>query len=182
MVIAVSKAVGLGMRQQNWKEVRASMRNEMDTNKSWWSHRLNYEVTGNYDTVRDSLDYSTSALFQQKNKWFTLPGHGHVVAQTYDCVLINLYLTSSESYFPMRMSPEPLSQIPVIVVLNVKDNHWHNIQLEGNFPVTLPALQWEGHAKEAAHEWRSLYEDRIKEYMRIRETWRVQTEEPVYLG
>ncbi|XP_076902799.1 uncharacterized protein LOC143557659 [Bidens hawaiensis] len=73
-------AVGLGMRQQNWKEVRASMRNEMVTNKSWWSQRLNYEVTGNYDTVRDSLDYSTSALFQQKSRWFKLPRHGHVVA------------------------------------------------------------------------------------------------------
>ncbi|XP_076953166.1 protein FAR1-RELATED SEQUENCE 6-like [Bidens hawaiensis] len=145
-------------------------------------HRLNYEINGNYDTVRDSLDYSTSALFQQKSGWFKLPGHGHVVAQTYDCVLINLHLTSSESYFPMRKSPEPLSQIPVIGVLNVADNHWLNIQLEGNFPVPLLARQWEGYANEAVHEWRSLYEDRIKEYMRIKETWRVQTEEAVYLG
>ncbi|XP_076895423.1 uncharacterized protein LOC143548039 [Bidens hawaiensis] len=175
-------AVGLGMVQKNWKEVRESMRNEMVTNKSWWSERLNYEVTGYYDTVRDSLDCSTSALFQQKSRWFKLPGHGDVVAQTYDCVLINLHLTSSESYFPMRMSPEPLSQIPVIVVLNVKDNYWLNIQIEGNFPVSLPARQWEGYANEAAHEWRSLYEDRIKEYMQIRETWRVQAEEQVYLG
>ncbi|XP_076885849.1 uncharacterized protein LOC143535507 [Bidens hawaiensis] len=90
-------AVGLCMRQMNWKEVRASMRNEMDTKKLWWTHRLNYEINGNYDTVRDSLDYSTSALFQQKSRWFKLPGHEHVVAQTYDCVLINLHLTSSES-------------------------------------------------------------------------------------
>ncbi|XP_076946882.1 uncharacterized protein LOC143618649 [Bidens hawaiensis] len=132
-------ALGLGMRQINWKEVRAHMRNEMDTNQTWWRHRFNYETTGNYDMVRDSLDYSTSALFQQKS--------------------------SCESYYPMRQSPEPLSQIQVIVILNVKDNHWLSIQLEGNFLVPLPARQWEGYANEASREWKSLYEDRIKEYM-----------------
>ncbi|XP_076960814.1 uncharacterized protein LOC143637267 [Bidens hawaiensis] len=120
--------LGLGMCQLNWKEVRACMRNEMDTNQSWWRHMLNYETTGNCDTVRDSLDYSTSSLFQQKSSRFSAPGQGHVVAQTFDCVLINLHLTSSESFFSMRQSPEPLSQIPVITIVNVKDNHWLNTQ------------------------------------------------------
>ncbi|XP_076906800.1 uncharacterized protein LOC143563044 [Bidens hawaiensis] len=111
-------AVGLGRHEKHWQDVRRGMQNEMETNKGWWRAMLKREDDGLCDRVRSSLTYFYTVKPALPSHWFGVPAHGHVVAETYGCVLVNLHDNDAECYFPLRLGPDLIPNPVVIGIAN----------------------------------------------------------------
>ncbi|XP_076921834.1 uncharacterized protein LOC143583407 [Bidens hawaiensis] len=154
-------AVGLGLTQKHWPDVRQALINEMDTHETFWRLHFDREIDGRYDLWRSELDWFNTVKPAPNTHWFHVPPHGHLVAQTYGCVLINLHGTDNQSYFPTRDGPNQLPDIPVIAIGNVGGNHWIYVKLEGDFPMPWPVSNWARYAQLDALEWQKM-EDEVE--------------------
>ncbi|XP_076959088.1 uncharacterized protein LOC143635069 [Bidens hawaiensis] len=166
-----SIAVGLGIHEKVWPDIRRAMQNELETNEGWWRAMFNKEDDRLYGWVLSSIPYSNTVKPAPPSRWFSLPGHGHVAAQTYACVLVNLAGNQTESYFPLRIGPNLVPDPQVIGIANWGGDHWIYINLVGDFPMPTPNLNWERSAILAALEWKTRFGQRLKEYEDIRQGW-----------
>ncbi|XP_076895609.1 uncharacterized protein LOC143548285 [Bidens hawaiensis] len=166
-----SIAVGLGIHEKHWLDIRQAMQNELETNEGWWRAMLNKEDDILYGWVHSSIPYSNTVKSAPPSRWFSVPGHGHVAAQTYACVLVNLDGNQIESYFPLRIGPDLIPDPVVISIANWGGDHWIYIKLVGDFPMPTLNLNWERSTVPAALEWKTLYGQRMKEYEQIRKGW-----------
>ncbi|XP_076889426.1 uncharacterized protein LOC143540176 [Bidens hawaiensis] len=85
-----SIAVGLEIHEKLWPDIRRAMQNKLETNEGWWRAMFSKEDERLYGWVHSSIPYSNTVKPVSPSRWFSLPGHGHVAAQTYACVLVNL--------------------------------------------------------------------------------------------
>ncbi|XP_076951787.1 uncharacterized protein LOC143625303 [Bidens hawaiensis] len=98
-------SVGLGMHEKYWADVRWAMLIELETNEWWWRAMFKKEDDKIYDRLRSSLPYYTTVKPAPPRNWFSVPALGHLAAQTYGCVLINLHGNETECYFSLRIGP-----------------------------------------------------------------------------
>ncbi|XP_076890520.1 uncharacterized protein LOC143541632 [Bidens hawaiensis] len=138
-----SIAVGLGIHEKLWPDIRRAMQNELETNEGWWRVMLRKEDKRLYGWVHSNIPYSITVKPAPPSHWFSVPSHGHVAAQIYRCVLVNLAGNQTESYFPLRIGPDLIPDPLVIDIANWGGDHWIYIKLVGDFPVPTPNLNWE---------------------------------------
>ncbi|XP_076881111.1 uncharacterized protein LOC143529148 [Bidens hawaiensis] len=111
-------AMGLGRHEKYWSDVRWAMLNELETNEGWWRAMFKKEGDRLYEWVRSSLPYYNTVKPVPPSHWFSVPGHGHVAAQTYGCVLVNLHGNDTECNFPLRLGPDSIPDPGVIGIAN----------------------------------------------------------------
>ncbi|XP_076951112.1 uncharacterized protein LOC143624295 [Bidens hawaiensis] len=160
---------GLGVHPKYWGEVMRGLMNEMDTNEAWWRAMFNREDPHLYDTVGSKLDWFNTVRPAPETRWFYVPPppHGYLVAQAYGCVLVNIHGNDTEAYFPLRLGLDMISNPPVICIANWGGNHWINIKLEGDFPMSSPDCNWERKPQREALEWKTHSEQRLSEFKHI---------------
>ena len=117
-------AVGIGKHQNEWPDIRNDMLQEMDTHEAWWRRRFDLDHDVPYTAVRNKLAWSDKIRFAPRGVWFSLPGHGYVVAQTYKCILIHINENRTHSFFPVREGPDPNNEPTLIAVVNIDQIHW----------------------------------------------------------
>ncbi|XP_076882642.1 uncharacterized protein LOC143531181 [Bidens hawaiensis] len=113
-----SIAMGLGIHEKLWPDIRRAMQNELETNEGWWRAMFSKEDERLYGWVHSSIPYSNTVKPAPPSRWFSVPGHGHVAIQTYGCVLVNLAGNHTESYFPLRIGPDLILDPVVIGIAN----------------------------------------------------------------
>ncbi|XP_076956426.1 uncharacterized protein LOC143631598 [Bidens hawaiensis] len=113
-----SIAVGLGIHEKRWPDIRQAMQNELETNEGWLSAMFKKEDDRLYGWVHSNILYSNTVKRAPPSRLFSVPGHGHVAAQTYACVLVNLAGNQTESYFPLRIGPDLIPDPMVIGIAN----------------------------------------------------------------
>ena len=168
-------AVALGMDSNRWPDIRKRMVDEMDNHFNWWFQRFEYQVIreGYTMEVRNKLEWFNTCEFAPPERWLSLPNHGFVIAQTFQCIVIQLGKMGSQTFFPMRETPEPLFEYPIVTLVNISNQHWITVKMSGNFPIPPPAyLMASSFATPEAKEWAILYDERLNEYNRIAEQWR----------
>ncbi|XP_076882306.1 uncharacterized protein LOC143530729 [Bidens hawaiensis] len=171
-LIRDDRAVGLGIHEKVWPDIRRAMQNELETNEGWWRAMFNKEDDRLYGWVHSSIPYYNTVKPAPPSRWFSLPGHGHVAAQTYACVLVNLVGNQAESYFPLRIGPDLVPDSQVIGIASWGGDHRIYINLVGDFPMLRPNPNWERSAVPAALEWKTRFGQRLKDYEDIRQGWR----------
>ncbi|XP_076920809.1 uncharacterized protein LOC143582042 [Bidens hawaiensis] len=75
-----SIAVGLGLHEKLWLDIRRAMQNELETNEGWWRAMFSKEDERLYGWVHSSIPYSNTVKPAPSSHWFSVPGHGHVAA------------------------------------------------------------------------------------------------------
>ncbi|XP_076942065.1 uncharacterized protein LOC143611814 [Bidens hawaiensis] len=118
-----SIAVGLGIHEKLWPDIWRAMQDKLETNKGWWRAMFNKEDERLYGWVHSSIPYSNTDKLAPLSRWFSVPGHGHVVAQSYGCVLVNLAGNQTKSYFPLRIGPDLIPDPVVIGIANWGGDH-----------------------------------------------------------
>ncbi|XP_076919137.1 uncharacterized protein LOC143579840 [Bidens hawaiensis] len=75
-----SIAVGLGIHEKHWSDIRRAMQNELETNEGWWRAMFSKEDERLYDWVHSSISYSNTVKPAPPSHWFSVPSHGHMAA------------------------------------------------------------------------------------------------------
>jgi hypothetical protein len=180
-------AVGLGHSEGGHYYVRTRMLQELDGPwSSWWRSCINHTEPEEYDRVRSALYFPYPLERADVEHWMWFPYAGLLVAQAFNVVVHLLTTAGSQTFFPVRNGP-PLDPDgnyyahAIVTVCHVNNNHFINVKLEGEYPV--PVLnnfcrQWR--TPEAA-EWEAIYQHRIDEYIRIRDSMRPAERPTVFI-
>jgi alpha-glucosidase len=101
--------------------VRRELDNELRSNISLYE-----KIFGqNIQRVRDSLQISGLGD-QGKDKWFTIPAMGYLVANRYNVILVTLG-KPSKTFFPMMTSYSALARF--FCIGYVGGNHWVQVNM-----------------------------------------------------
>jgi hypothetical protein len=114
----------LGYTEDGWPMVRRELDNELRNNNSLYKKLFGECIHG----VRDSLQISGLGD-QSKDKWFTIPAMGYLVANRYNVILVTLGKPST-TFFPMMTSYSSLARF--FCIGYVGGNHWVQVNMNLN--------------------------------------------------
>jgi histone-lysine N-methyltransferase SETD2 len=101
-----------------------------------------------------------------KDKWFTFPDMGHLVATVYGRVVVELTSPTigfSETFFPVRGRPrsDPFSKILCIGLI---PNHFVEVKLKSGCPLPPTSKCWKLHRAPEAATWEDPFLDRMAQF------------------
>ncbi|KAK2419347.1 hypothetical protein QL285_041453 [Trifolium repens] len=114
----------LGYTEDGWPIVRRELDNELRSNNSLYIKLFGERIHG----VRDSLQISGLGD-QSKDKWFTIPAMGYLVANRYNVILVTLD-KPSKTFFHMMTSY--FSSAMFFCIGYVGENHWVQVNMNLN--------------------------------------------------
>lgn len=118
----------LGYTEDGWPMVRRELDNELKSNNSLYEKLFGERI----QVVRDSLQISGLGD-QLKDKWFTIPAMGYLVANRYNVILVTLGKPST-TFFPMTTSYS--SSARFFCIGYVGGNHWVQVNMNLNLDIS----------------------------------------------
>lgn len=154
----------LGLDEDQWRQVRRDLLNELHTNIS-----LYFNVFGSAARIKELtviLNYFES--HPHVDHWMTMPDMGHLIASRYDVVVHLISRQQCLTFLPLRTAP-PVSihQRKEFGIGFVGGCHFVRIFLKTGHPVPPIALSWKKFHLDCATEWATPYADRVEEFKQV---------------
>jgi histone-lysine N-methyltransferase SETD2 len=124
----------------------------------------------------ERLQYINDGLYPPKimpisgiapvDKWLTFPDMGHILATTYNKVVVELTkleIWISETFFPLR-GPPPSNPFSRILCLGLIPNHFVYVKLKDGCPLPPTCKEWRIHRAKDAETWEYKFLDRQSEF------------------
>jgi histone-lysine N-methyltransferase SETD2 len=126
-----------------------------------------------------------------KDKWFTFPDMGHLVATVYGRVVVELTSPTigfSETFFPVRGRP-PSDPCSKIMCLGLIPNHFVEVKLKPGCPIPPTSKEWKIHRAPEAEGWEDAFLERMDDFHEQIENEKAlipkaksNKDDPVYIG
>ncbi|KAG5516580.1 hypothetical protein RHGRI_037334 [Rhododendron griersonianum] len=100
-------------------------------------------------------------------KWMTMPDMGHLIASTYNCVLVHLSKNQCLTFLPLRSKPLPSMRRKVIAIGFVDGGHFVQVFLKNGSPMPPIACNWTIFRDQVAKNWGVPYAAAIKKFNEI---------------
>jgi hypothetical protein len=171
-------AVGLGLEPHRQDYIRQQLLEELDgPNTEWWKYWIDSTAGNSFDQVRHRIFWPNQVQGADDAHYMMFPYAGLLLAQRFKTIVIFLTTSGSQTFFPMLNGPPTdadgnLYAHRVLTLCIVRNNHFINVQLEGDYPMPVINTYCRLWRTQVAQEWEVLYADRINEYIRIRESMR----------
>ncbi|KAG5528433.1 hypothetical protein RHGRI_029195 [Rhododendron griersonianum] len=149
--------------EHGWKEVRKYLLQELDTNFSLYEKVA--ATTRRAWELHFILNCSESPA--PKGKWMTMPDMGHLIASTYNCVLVHLSKNQSLTFLPLRSKLLPSMRRKVIAIGFVDGGHFVQVFLKNGSPMPPIACNWTIFRDPVAKNWGVPYAAAIKKFNEI---------------
>ncbi|KAG5564780.1 hypothetical protein RHGRI_000851 [Rhododendron griersonianum] len=147
--------------EHGWKEVRKDLLQELDTNFSLYEKVA--ATTRRAWELHFILNCSESPA--PTGKWMTMPDMGHLIASTYNCVLVHLSKNQCLMFLPLRSKPLPSMRRKVIAIGFVDGGH--SVFLKNDSPMPPIACNWTIFHDHVAKNWGVPYAAAIKKFNEI---------------
>ncbi|KAK2383491.1 protein FAR1-RELATED SEQUENCE [Trifolium repens] len=144
----------LGYTEDGWPMVRRELDNELRSNISLYEKLFGQNI----QHVRDSLQISGLGD-QLKDKWFTIPAMGYLVANRYNVILVTLG-KPSKTFFPMMTSYSASARF--FCIGYVGGNHWVQVNMKQGFPLPEVMPEWKKYCSSEASSWISNLNGRLQ--------------------
>ncbi|GAU47401.1 hypothetical protein TSUD_372900 [Trifolium subterraneum] len=147
-----------------------NMQREMTLNRSMYVSIYDGEDRWKY--IYDALfspprqRTSLRKTIAPKDKWFTFPDIGHIVATILERVVVQLSkhgFGACETFFPLCVYPPPKPSSKVIC-LGTLPNHYVLVKLKEGCTIPKTNAQWKRHASEHTKDWETYCMDRQKKF------------------
>ncbi|XP_058217725.1 uncharacterized protein LOC131328818 [Rhododendron vialii] len=100
-----------------------------------------------------------------EDRWMIFPDKGHVVASTYNVVVVLLSQLQCLTFLPLHSRPPSSDKIRVLGIGLVNGDHF--VDLKACFPVPPIANNWFKFRWEEANEWETLFSAQIEAFKAI---------------
>jgi histone-lysine N-methyltransferase SETD2 len=162
----------LGKGEESQGLIRLAMVRELTMFRSVYLQVYEYEERLQY--ILDGL-YPPKIMpksgVASKDKWFTFPDMGHIVATAYNRVVVELTsptIGHSETFFPLRGHP-PSDPTTRILCMGLVPNHFVEVKLKPGCPLPPTNKQWKNHRAGDAEGWEEKFKDRMIEFEQLME-------------
>ncbi|XP_058776744.1 uncharacterized protein LOC131651091 [Vicia villosa] len=107
--------------------------------------------------------------FAPEDKWMRFPNMGHLIANAYERVRINLTRYSfSKNCFPLRTSPTPNPNDRIICVGWVSNpRHFVQVYLKLGCPIPPTSPNWAIHVTIPSETWLDQFIERMQDYNKL---------------
>ena len=125
-----SIALGLGMDQDDWGQIREAMVRTVETDWEIQSKLVFSSITKEEMIAKLNTQWSWPTA--PSWKWFTIPDMGTIAATTFNVVLVILGENNSSTHLPVRAAADhvPRQHIPIICLGHIPlESHWVSVSL-----------------------------------------------------
>ncbi|GAU25032.1 hypothetical protein TSUD_155060 [Trifolium subterraneum] len=138
------RAIGalLGRGEDSWPLIRQECFVELNEWKEEYARMF-----GGEDYVQSMMQSLYVDKYATRDKWMTLPAMGHVIASKYNIILVSLSVHMPMTFFPLRNTLSPSSNL--IVITHVNYCHW----VQPNSPIPPATNLWIKYCREEARSW-----------------------------
>ncbi|XP_045830906.1 PKS-NRPS hybrid synthetase cheA-like [Trifolium pratense] len=156
--------------QQDYELIRLNMERELRLHKESYVELLDTE---RYKYVTDALfppPRRSKHAIATKDKWFTFPDMGYVVATHFQRVVVQLSnmerCGASRTCFPLRgKPPSDTSDLDSkIICIGALADHFVLVRLKVGCLIPPTAHQWKNSCSEEAAEWEPMFLDRMQKF------------------
>ena len=117
-------AVSMGQSSNKWADIRREIKNERMANPTYLDEFLLKNVWGDkYEKMIEALSLNGSGS-APLDYWMTFPGHGYLLADTYQRPVVLFSKNMSTTYLPISHPPTPHSPICLIVIYFGYPSHY----------------------------------------------------------
>jgi histone-lysine N-methyltransferase SETD2 len=105
------------------------------------------------------------------DKWLTFPDMGHIVATTYNKVVVELTnhtIGHSETFFPIRGRP-PSDPFSRIMCIGLVPNHFVYVKLKAGCPLPHTCKEWKNIRAPEAETWEDKFLDQMLQFDQLME-------------
>lgn len=155
-------AKGLWSDENKWEDVRRGCLEELNAFEN-----LYVKMFGGSETIkelREKIDYFSSPC--RRKYWFMMPEMGFLFASRFSVVVVNVSDSDVSTILPLH-SWAP-SELQIICIKFVDNNHSVCIKLGENAPLPRPMPLWKKHMHMCASGWESRLGARMEAYDSIR--------------
>ncbi|XP_058217748.1 PKS-NRPS hybrid synthetase cheA-like [Rhododendron vialii] len=159
------RAVAYFMHQfeHNWKTCRNDLLLEVNNH-----YDLYEKITGigGANKLRYRLSFFQDGTAPE-DRWMIFPDMGHVVASTYNVVVVLLSQLQCLTFLPLHSRPPSSDQIRVLGIGLVNGDHFVQVDLKACSPVPPIANNWFKFRWEEANEWETLFSAEMEAFKAI---------------
>ncbi|XP_045820191.1 uncharacterized protein LOC123913479 [Trifolium pratense] len=157
--------------QQDFELIRLNMERELRLHKE--SYVELFDTDERYKYVTDALftpPRRCKHAFAPKDKWFTFPDMGYVVATHFQRVVVQLSnmerCGASRTCFPLRgKPPSDTSDLDSkIICIGALADHFVLVRLKEGCPIPPTAHQWKNYCCKEAATWEPMFLDRMQKF------------------
>ena len=155
-------AVCMGHHQDNWRQVRMDLLDELSV------HNARYTAIFNKEGVQ-SLQYILNHFeegFADPHNWMIMPDTGLLIASRYNVVVVFLSKEGDTTCLPLFTSPPSSQPHNICVIARFNGNHFVRLVLQGDFPIPPMHPQWSSYAFDRT--WENPYLHRQNVYNQIK--------------
>ncbi|KAG5529448.1 hypothetical protein RHGRI_029991 [Rhododendron griersonianum] len=159
------RAVAYFMHQSehNWKTCRNDLLLEVNNHYDLYE---NMTGIGGANKLRYRLSFFQDGTAPE-DRWMIFPDMGHVVASTYNVVVVLLSQLQCLTFLPLHSRPPSSDKIRVLGIGLVNGDHFVQVDLKACSPMPPIANYWFKFRWEEAKEWETLFSLQIEAFKAI---------------
>ncbi|KAI8563231.1 hypothetical protein RHMOL_Rhmol03G0096200 [Rhododendron molle] len=159
------RAVSYVMHQSehNWKTCRNDLLLEVNNHYDLYEKMTGI---GGANKLRYRLSFFEDGTAPE-NRWMIFPDMGHVLASTYNVVVVLLSQLQCLTFLPLHSRPPASDKIRVLGIGLVNGDHFVQVDLKACSPVPPIANYWFKFRWEEAKEWETLFSTQIEAFKAI---------------
>jgi hypothetical protein len=154
-------AIGLGMKEKMWPQIRAELSDECTRNAATYSAIDEIQ----FEEVRNTIDWG-GIHTAPESKWLQMPFTGLMIANRWNVVLHFFSKTGCCTFFPLYADANAHLPHRVISIVHAY-NHYISVKVEGDYPMPAPSPYWSAGRNNRAKSWAQFYDNRIERYKNI---------------
>jgi len=142
----------MGRSSNEWADIRREMKNERMANPRYLDEFFLKNVWGDkYEKMIEALSWNGSGS-APLDYWMTFPGHGYLLADTYQRPVVLFSKNMSTTYLPISHPPTPHSPICLILISDIL--HIISFSFKSElWPAPTVDPSWKHYVKEVALPW-----------------------------
>jgi hypothetical protein len=162
-----SVAMGLGLVQKDYMQIRSEMLSEMRMKEDFWRGFYNLEDGSQYKAIYERIRFEGVGQAPVE-KYMDMPDMGFLIAQIYGVIVHSISMAGCCTIFPLKGGPDGAMQPHLVVaVVFVDKAHFIHIKLQGSYPMPPPHPYWNLRRADDAEGWYHLFRPQIEAYERL---------------
>ncbi|KAH7838134.1 hypothetical protein Vadar_022472 [Vaccinium darrowii] len=118
----------MGGMEEEWMDVRNKLIRELSSN--WAFYDRVFGENGRVKEVHFKLSYFDNEISAGRDRWMTMPNMGHLIASTYNVVLVHLSMRQCLTFLPLYSCSVVFTSRKVIAIGFVNEGHF--VQAKAN--------------------------------------------------
>ncbi|KAH7853048.1 hypothetical protein Vadar_032589 [Vaccinium darrowii] len=150
----------MGGMEEEWMDVRNKLIRELSSN--WAFYDRVFGENGRAKELHFKLSYFDNEIPVGRDKWMTMPDMGHLIASTYNVVLVHISMRQCLTFLPLCSCPAASTSRKVIAIGFVNEGHFVQVFLKNRSPMSPVACNWKKYRSEQAIGWETPYTSQIQ--------------------